>query len=162
MSKLIGIAIRIESQGPMKEQNKIVVSEEFGIIGSCRKDSGNKKKLITIISWEQWQAVCGELKKDLSWTLRGANLLLKGINLQNTDVGDHFRIGNVVLTVTGEISHQTTKAYQSLSKKLTNNQPECVACQIKNGGILSVGKRVHLIEKFDDSPLTNVYPNQFQ
>ncbi|HBC57968.1 MAG TPA: MOSC domain-containing protein, partial [Gammaproteobacteria bacterium] len=76
-SVLKGIAIRDSSRAPMQQLEYADVSMQQGIVGDAR--GGSRKRQVTILSEQDWTAVCEELKAPLHWSLRRANFLISDI-----------------------------------------------------------------------------------
>ncbi|MGM0608666.1 MAG: MOSC domain-containing protein, partial [Candidatus Muiribacteriota bacterium] len=96
----IDIAFKRVSGAEMETADSVNVFKESGIENDCRGNSKNAQ--ITILSLESWEDVCKEVNKNLDWKVRRVNLLIKGVNLENS-TGKCLRIGNeVALKITGE------------------------------------------------------------
>ena len=100
MGKLLNIATRDASRAPMQETDTATVTIEAGIEGDYRGAITGLRQ-ITVLSREAWEVTCNELNVPVDWTARRANLFVEGVDLQET-TGQQFRIGEVVLEVTGE------------------------------------------------------------
>src|SRR2546430_12050680 len=61
----------------------------------------NRKRQVTIVAREAWEQTCAALAAAVPWTARRANLLVEGVNLEQT-TGKRLRIGAVLLEITGE------------------------------------------------------------
>ena len=100
---------------------------------------------VTIIADSPWQAACAEVGKDLPWTTRRANLLVRGVELQNT-AGVKLRIGEVLLEITGELApcQLMETACAGLRAALTPQWRGGVSCRVVAGGPLKIGDPVTL------------------
>jgi len=98
------------------------------------------------VSEEGWHAATEELGIELSWTLRRANVLIRGIDLFNT-ARMRLHLGDIVLEITGENDPcwVMDKQHRGLRKALTPGWRAGVACRVIEGGILEIGDSVSLI-----------------
>ncbi len=138
VGKLLGIAIKSASRAPMLELNSAQVTAGRGLVGDYRGRARDRQ--ITVLSQEAWQAACAELGVHLPWTTRRANLLVEGIQLENT-TGDHLRIGDVVLEITGETRpcERMDEAASGLRASLKPRWRGGVTCRVVEAGEISVG-----------------------
>ena len=97
MGKVEDIARRKKIRVPMETLNTVTVDEKTGLAGDIR--GGALKRQVTILSAEAWNSVCEELKTELPWTTRRANILVSGIKLPQ-ESGYQIQIGEVLLEVT--------------------------------------------------------------
>ena len=80
--KLAAIARRPESEASMEEIFSAEISQDDGLQGDAKGKS--PKRQITVMSKESWIKACHDLDKDLPWTTRRANLLIKGFEFLPT------------------------------------------------------------------------------
>lgn len=97
--ELVGIARHAERQGPLECLDRVRVTQRAGLDGDCR--GRTRLRQVTVVAAEAWEAVCRELDAELSWTLRRANLLVKGVSLPRAP-GARLEVGDLWLEVTGE------------------------------------------------------------
>lgn len=139
MITLTAIAIKHASRSPMQELSSSSISTESGLEGDFRGKPGNRQ--ITLLSHESWQQACGELRAELSWLTRRANLLLTGISFSPEDVGKVLVIGDVRLEITRETNpcKRMNEIQQGLEKTLTPDWRGGVCCRVLKGGQVSAG-----------------------
>ena len=142
--EIVGIARHSESRALIEELSSAVITLERGVEGDCHGQPGPSQ--VTVVGEEGWRAAIAELDADLAWTLRRANLLIRGIDLFNR-TGMRLRIGEVVLEITGENDPcwVMDKQYGGLRKALTPHWRAGVACRVINGGTVKIGDRVSLV-----------------
>ena len=99
MPRLLSIATRNASRAPMQTHETAEVTTKAGIAEDFRGKTQGRQ--ITVIVREAWERACSDLKKEIPWTARRANLLIEGLDLHQT-AGKHLHIGEVVLEITGE------------------------------------------------------------
>jgi len=142
--QLLGIAVRPVRHGPMNQVDTVWITTKSGVGNDARGAPGRRQ--VTIISQQGWTAACSELGLDqLSWTTRRANLLVAGIELQGK-IGYDLRIGNAVLTISGE-TKPCQVMEQAQSGLMTALKPEWrggVTCRVTRSGEASVGCEVVL------------------
>jgi MOSC domain-containing protein YiiM len=142
--EIIAIARHSKSREPIEELTSARITVESGVEGDCHGAPGPSQ--VTVVSEEGWRAALVELGTDLPWTLRRANLLIRGIDLFNT-TGKRLRLGDVVLEITGENDPcwLMDKQHRGLRKALTPRWRAGIACRVIAGGIIKVGQPAVLI-----------------
>jgi MOSC domain-containing protein YiiM len=142
--KIAAIAVRTAKLGPMKEVGTATVTARGGIDGDLpvRPERG-----VTLISKEQWAEVTGELRTDLPWHTRRANVLIEGLRLSSL-VGKRIRMGEVELLVHGETKGCALMdvLFQGLREALRPDMRAGVHCEVVRGGQFQVGDRVVEVE----------------
>ena len=75
-----------------------------GIHGDFRGSlkPGRNKRQVTLMSITAWQAALAEIKAPVSWEQRRVNLLVDGLELEETTGGRVVFAGGPVLEITGE------------------------------------------------------------
>ncbi len=98
IGRVISIALRCKDKGQMKEVNEAAAERDGGLVGdiAARADRG-----LTLIAAAQWNDVQKELKTDLPWYTRRANVLVDAKKLGHL-IGAQIKVGEVVLKVEGE------------------------------------------------------------
>ncbi len=97
--ELVGIARHAVRHGPLECLDCVRVTKSAGPDGDCRGRSPDRQ--VTVVAAEDWEAACRELDAELSWTLRRANLLVRGVTLPRMP-GARLEVGDLRLEVTGE------------------------------------------------------------
>ena len=146
MSKLVGIATRTKKRAPMQILDKAIVSLERGVNTDFRGKPSSRQ--VTIMSLQAWQQANSELKLDLPWTTRRANLLVDELDLESS-IGKTICIGEVELLVTQETDpcERMEEAASGLFDALKVNWRGGVCCRVIHGGQLALNDQVKLIEK---------------
>jgi MOSC domain-containing protein YiiM len=147
MGNVIGIAKREKTRAPMKVSSSAKISFENGVGDDSRGlIKGNRQ--VTVMTQESWADVCGELDCNLEWTTRRANLLIDGIDLENTK-GDILKIGNFMLEITGELvpCNRMDEQLNGLTKALVPNWRGGVTCKVLSEGDVKEGDIVTLSER---------------
>ena len=142
--EIAAIARHAAPRAPIEELHSVRISSESGVEGDCHGEPGPSQ--ITVVSEAAWRDVTGELQVELPWTLRRANLLVRGIDLFETR-GKRLQIGPVVLEITGENDPcwLMDKQHRGLRKALAPRWRAGVACRVLSGGIVKVGDAASLI-----------------
>ena len=145
MATLKGIAYRLKSKGEMHITELSNVTPEKGVENDYRGHPHNRQ--VTVLSVEDWQRACDELKLDLHWTTRRANLLVEGISFNPASVGDVIKIGNLHLQITRETDPcQRMEDVQSgLMKALAPDWRGGACCRVISGGDIAVGDCVEVM-----------------
>lgn len=147
MGKVIGIATRIEKRAPMVVSASAKVSFNHGIGDDSRGlNKGNRQ--VTVMSKESWDVICSELDRKLHWTIRRANILIEGIDLENTK-GELLKIGNFMLEITGELTpcYRMDEQIVGLTEALVPKWRGGVMCKILNEGVVNENDEVLIGEK---------------
>jgi len=145
MAELVGIAVREKSRAPMAEAAAAAVSLEAGVEGDARGKAGPRQ--VTVLGEEGWRAACAELDEALPWTLRRANLLVRGVDLRGS-AGRRLAVGPVVLEVSEECAPcQVMDAQQpGLRRALEPDWRAGVACRVVTPGPLALGDPVAFLD----------------
>ncbi len=141
-SVLKGIAIRDSSRAPMQQLEYADVSMQQGIVGDAR--GGSRKRQVTILSEQDWTAVCEELKAPLHWSLRRANFLISDIQFSKQWVGTQLSIGEVLLQITRETNpcKRMDEAYPGLRHALKSDWRGGVCTKVIAPGRVKLGDPV--------------------
>ena len=144
LSTLLGIAIKTEKRGPMLALDSAQVTKAQGVENDFRGKPG--KRQVTVLSNEAWLQVCSELNKDIDWLTRRANLLVDGIDL-NESIGNVIKIGDVSLLITGETDpcSRMREVMPGLFESLLKNWRGGVCCKVISEGKISITDKVELI-----------------
>jgi MOSC domain-containing protein YiiM len=147
MGKVIGIAAHNQKRGPMVVYASAKVSFNQGIADDVRGAKQNDRQ-VTILRSEDWDAVCADLGTKLHWTTRRANLLVGGMDLENS-TGKLLKIGRFYLEITGELTPcaRMDAERMGLTEALTPNWRGGVTCRLLSEGIVSEGDEVSFYER---------------
>jgi len=147
MGKVVEIATREKSRAPMVVYAAAKVSFEHGIGDDFRGKKRNDRQ-VTVMEKECWDAVCKEMGKKMHWTTRRSNILIEGVNLENSK-GLILKIGNFMLEITGEMEpcKRMDEQYEGLTAALTPEWRGGVTCKLLSEGDIKEGDPVHLMER---------------
>ncbi|MCF6148829.1 MAG: MOSC domain-containing protein [Candidatus Kuenenia sp.] len=139
--KLIGIAIKKASREPMILVEHATVTVDEGIENDYK--GSIKKRQITVLACEAWDEACAQIKVELHWTSRRANLLIEGVSLMNS-TDNLLCIGDVVLKINGKTTPcwRMDEIAQGLMDSLNTDWRCGVKCSVIKGGEISVGDAV--------------------
>ena len=135
------IARRAASRAPMELLDAVAVSAEAGLDGDYR--GRGRRRQVTLMSAEDWQAACAELGAELDWTLRRANLLVAGLALPREPEAV-VRVGGVTLAVTGQTEPcaRMDEQHAGLRAALAPDWRGGITCRVVEGGAIKVGDAV--------------------
>ncbi|MFZ4464074.1 MAG: MOSC domain-containing protein [Bacteroidales bacterium] len=144
MGQLVGIAYKTEKYGSMHTISSAMVGTETGVSPDYRGLPG--KRQVTVLSKEAFDAACAELESSLAWTIRRANLLISGIELENSS-GKQLRIGDLILEITGETEpcYRMDEQHEGLKSALQSAWRGGVTCRVIQSGSIKIGDEVQLI-----------------
>jgi len=143
MGKVLQIAIREASRAPLQMLDAAEVTTDKGVVGDYR--GAVSKRKVTIVAKEAWEAACRDLGIDIDWTARRANVLVEGVDLNDT-VGKKLHLGDVVLEITGETTPcpRMDEAQDGLQNALEPDWRAGASCVVHTEGELRVGDAVRL------------------
>ena len=136
--KVLGVARRQRTRGPMEQLPSAAVTVQAGVEGDLR--GALKDRQVTVLAHESWQAACNDLGSELPWTTRRANVLVEGLTLAE-QTGKTIRIGEVTLLITGETDPCVRMEEQAagLRDALAPEWRGGVTCRVTAGGSIAVG-----------------------
>jgi MOSC domain-containing protein YiiM len=137
MGEVVAIWLKRFKGGPMDP-----VAEAQAIEGRGLKDNANQggKRQITIIDEERWAEATSEVGVDVDPRARRANVMLRGIDLEQTN-GRLLRIGECVVRIYGETRpcEQMEAAQSGLRNALKPRWRAGAYGEIVGGGAIRVG-----------------------
>ncbi|MBX2832832.1 MAG: MOSC domain-containing protein [Rhodospirillales bacterium] len=145
-AELIGIARKAKSHAPMETLDQVDVTTKLGVDGDYRGKL--RRRQVTILSEEGWKAACNDINRpDLDWTIRRANLFVRGIELPQIP-GSKLRIGSVIFEVTGETDpcERMDEAALGLKAAMTPEWRGGVTCRVIQDGVIRCGDFVNRID----------------
>lgn len=142
MSTIKAIAIKNRPRVAMQSIDSAHVSVASGILGDFRGSQLGRQ--VTILSESAWQTACAEVDADLPWTTRRANLLVDGVEFDESFVGKSIRIGDVELIVTEQTNPCSfmDAQHQGLTAALTPEWRGGICCNVVKPGEIKIGDRV--------------------
>ena len=142
MSSIKAIAIKNRSRVAMQSIDSARITVDSGILGDFR--GAQKDRQITILSEISWKKACRSINADLPWTVRRANLLLDGVEFDETFPGKSIRIGEVELLVTQETAPCSYMDAQQpgLTAALEPDWRGGICCNVIKAGKIEIGDPV--------------------
>ena len=140
MGQLLGIAKAPRRRAALVEVLQADIDPVAGIIGDARGRTPNRQ--VTVLVREGWHAACRELRAEIPWITRRANLLIDGLAVPRE--GARLIIGRVVLEVTQETQpcRLMEAAHRGLRQALLPEWRGGVCCRGIGGGTVHVGDGV--------------------
>lgn len=136
------IWVKRARRGPMDPRESAELLEGEGI-----RDDANRggRRQVTVISMEAWSRVEDELGEPVDPSLRRANLLVSGIDLEKTR-GRTLVVGACRIRIDGETRpcNRMDEAREGLRKALVPEWRGGVHGVVLSGGSVAVGDRVVL------------------
>ena len=147
MGKLIGIATRKKTKAIMDELEFAAITFESGVAEDSRGKKRNHRQ-VTILSNESWHATCQEMRQQIHWTTRRANLLVEGVELENK-TGALLKIGTTIVEITGELEpcNRMDAQVDGLTKALDKHWRGGVTCRIVEEGRIQLNDTVTFVSK---------------
>ncbi len=135
----------MELLAPLEEINQASVSELDGIEGDARGRKPGRQ--VTVLFRDGWEDACREVRAQLPWVTRRANLYVEGVERPRTP-GGRIAIGAVVLAVVQETRpcDLMERAQTGLYRALTPDWRGGVCCNVVRGGIIQTGDTVVLFD----------------
>ena len=124
----------------MDEVPEATVIAGQGLAGNVDR---SRRRQVTIIARERWTAIEEALGVTVAPSGRRANLLVSGVDLENTR-GRTLRIGSVRVAIGGETTpcERMDEAHQGLRDAMRPNWGGGVFAQILDDGVVAVGDAV--------------------
>ena len=97
---LEAIWLKRAHRGPMDPVAEAYLVEGRGVAGSVDR---SRRRQVTIISSEAWDACMKELEADLDPSTRRANLMISGLDLEDTR-NRVLRVGDARILIGGEVT----------------------------------------------------------
>jgi MOSC domain-containing protein YiiM len=143
VGQIIGIAKRQAKRAKMEVLSQAHVNCEYGLEDDFRGKPGPRQ--FSILTEEGWRLACEELSQDIHWTVRRANLFIKGLDLKQS-VGNRLIIGDLILEITDELDPCIRMEEQviGLSKALIKDWRGGVLCRVINEGAIKIDDRITL------------------
>lgn len=137
------IWIKRAHRGPMDRVEQAELVAGRGVRGSA--DQGGRRQ-ISIIGEEAWEAAQEELGVAVDPAARRANVLVRGVDLENTR-GRMLRLGACLVRIDGEVRpcERMDEAQEGLRNALRPHWRGGAFGEIVEGGTIAVGDPVALI-----------------
>ena len=137
MGEVVTIWLKRFKRGPM---DRVLIAEaepERGLRGNANQGG---KRQITIIDEARWKEACDEVGVDVDPSVRRANVMLRGVDLENSR-GRLLRIGPAVVRIYNETRpcEQMDEAQQGLRAALGPSWRAGAYGEIVEGGVVRVG-----------------------
>ncbi|HEX4499427.1 MAG TPA: MOSC domain-containing protein [Thermoanaerobaculia bacterium] len=134
---LRAIYVKRFKKGPMDPRAAATLVTGKGIAGNANQ--GGRRQVV-LLTEEGWREATAELGVDLDPTARRGNLLLSGVDLENTR-GRLLRIGPVLLRIWTECTpcYQMDQAHSGLQRALRPHWRAGACAQVLAGGEIRVG-----------------------
>lgn len=140
MPKLERIWLKRVNQGPMDPVDVAQLDPGRGLRGNANRGG---RRQVTIISAERWKAICDALRADLPPSIRRANLLVSGLDLEGTR-GRILRVGSTRLRINGETRPcwQMEEAHTGLQAAMDPHWGGGAFAEVLDGGEIRTGDPV--------------------
>jgi MOSC domain-containing protein YiiM len=124
----------------MDSVTRATLVEGQGVAGSVDR---SRRRQVTLLESESWNACMDELGTDGDPSLRRANILVSGIKLAHTR-GQILVIGDARLAIGGEVTpcERMDEAIPGLRAAMRPDWRGGVFAQVVGGGVINVGDRV--------------------
>jgi MOSC domain-containing protein YiiM len=138
--KVTGIFLKRAHGGPMDPQRHATLQRAKGLEGNA--DFGGRRQ-VTLISQERWDDLMREVGASLGPGARRANLILSGIDLENTR-GRTLRIGDCLLRILGETRpcELMEEAASGLQAAMRERWGGGAYAEVVEGGPIAIGDAV--------------------
>ncbi len=134
---VLALALRPQKGGAMALAERITLTPENGVMG----DHGtSQRRQVTLLDEAAWQTACSEIGAELDWTVRRANILVKGLDLPSL-INQKVHIGSALIEVIGEVTpcHLMDEVHQGLEAALEPDFRGGVYAQVTTEGVVTIG-----------------------
>jgi MOSC domain-containing protein YiiM len=140
MGTLVKVFIKRTHGGKMDAQSSAILETGRGIAGNA--DRGGRRQ-VTLVSQERWVELMDQVGAKLGSEARRANLVLAGIDLENTR-GRVLRVGPCRLRIGGETRpcEQMEEAAAGLQAAMRERWGGGAFAEVLDGGTVTVGDAV--------------------
>lgn len=137
MGRVDAIFVKRAKRGPMDRAARATLVAGRGIVGNANQGG---QRQVTLISAERWAELMQSVGADLDPAARRANVVLSGIDLENSR-GRTLRIANCRLLVRGETRpcEQMEEAWPGLQRAMRDRWAGGAFAEVLNGGAIAVG-----------------------
>ncbi len=144
IGRILGIAIRDGVRGPMVEKVEVRATENGGVEGD---NASQPERGLTLLSSGHWKTVQQELRTEIPWHSRRANVLVESESL-GALIGKVVEFGQIRVQVLGETRPcgLMDRIYPGLKMVLTPDFRAGVHGRILRGGVFRVGDRVSVTD----------------
>jgi MOSC domain-containing protein YiiM len=142
MGLLEAIWLKRAHRGPMDPAAMATAVPGKGLAGDVNT---SRRRQVTVIQREVWDALMQQLGADASPAGRRANLMVSGVDLYDTR-GQVLRVGNVRLLIGGETTpcERMDEVFPGLRAAMKPRWGGGVFAQVLDDGVLSIGDAVAL------------------
>ena len=135
--RIEAIWLKRAHRGVMDPVPQALLVPDRGLEGSVDR---SRRRQVTVLGLEGWQAALEELGGEVDPIARRANILVSGLDLAETR-GRVLRIGDTRMVVGGEVKpcERMDEARQGLQQALRPNWRGGVFTQVLAGGVIRVG-----------------------
>jgi MOSC domain-containing protein YiiM len=152
--ELKGIARRLELMGPMVELEETLVTCESGVACDPRGQPGPRQ--VSLLLERDWREVGFEMREQLPWTVRRANLLVAGIELPIYSYEPCWlRIGDeLIIAINGEMTPcwRMESVQEGLSGALALDWRCGRICSVVQSGFIKMGDSVERLNQLAEAP----------
>jgi MOSC domain-containing protein YiiM len=143
--RLEAIWIKRAHRGPMDPVDAGTLVAGRGLVGNA--DQGRRRQ-VTLIERERWEALMRELRSLVSPSARRANLMVSGIDLADTR-GRIVRIGRCRLRIAGETRpcERMDAALPGLRSAMARDWGGGVFAEVLDDGEIAVGDEVEWLDE---------------
>lgn len=134
------IWLKRASGGPMDAVESTVLETDRGLRGNANRGG---RRQVTIITRERWAELMRELGADLDPRVRRANLMISGLDLQDSR-GRLLRVGGTLLRINGETRPcaQMEDSHAGLQALMRERWGGGAFAEVLEGGLVRIGDRV--------------------
>ena len=145
MGEVVSIWIKRFKRGPMDPKNEAQLVAGRGIVGNANQGG---KRQITIIDEARWREAQDEVGVDVPPTARRANVMLRGIDLENSH-RKLLRLGECIVRIYGETRpcELMEEAQAGLRKALGSRWRGGAFGEIIAGGTIRAGDDAEWLEE---------------
>jgi MOSC domain-containing protein YiiM len=140
MGRLDRIWIKRARLAPMDPHDRAMLVPARGIVGNANQGG---KRQVTVLARERWEQIVERLGEPLDPSVRRANLLVSGVDLENSR-GRVLRVGSCRLLIHGETKpcERMDEAFDGLRAAMAPHWGGGAFAEVLDAGDITVGDAV--------------------
>ena len=137
---ILALAFRPKKGAKVQLSDSLELSPKSGV---CEDYGTHRKRQISFLDVTAWDAACFELGTKLPWHFRRANVLVKGLNLQELK-GKTVQVADTLIEIRGEVTpcHVMDSIHSGLKDALIDEWRGGAYGKVLSSGLIHIGDKI--------------------